>query len=387
MVIKKSRARHIEGASFAFKVKLRYTCSRMNKIYKDLKIEDIAPAKKKITATIMAEDLPNLMNKSLEDKAKHMVIPGFRKGEAPKELVAKQLGEDTLKQDAAKDLVAQAMAQIIIDEQLKVIGSPDIVIDEIKENEDITMTATIIVLPQIDINDEYKKELAKINATPLSKVVVSDEDVNNVITHLRREKARILTLEAMQKDKNLQMPDFSQIPEDKLPALEAKDFQELAQAKDLDEFKIKVKENIKSEKEFATKEQRRAEVAETLLKYVRIELPKELIEMELQRSYAQMEQDLQMMGINLETYLTQIQKNKDDFDKEMREAARKRAILQLALDKIAEQENIKPSPEEIQKEVEHVLEHNKQANPQEVAAYVDAQISNNKVFEFLEKIK
>lgn len=359
----------------------------MTQLYKDLKIENEAPSKLTVTAKVTAEQLPKMVEEQLKDRAKNMVLPGFRKGEAPMELVQKHINKEILKQDAAKDLVAQALAQIIIENQLKVIGQPNIELQEIKDGEDLSFTAQLVVLPEIQIDSKYKDAISKLNKDAgVTEVTVSDEDVANVLLHLRREKARILTLEAMQKDKNVKMPDFASIPEDKLPQLDEKDFKDLTGTDTEADFKSKVKENIRAEKEIAEKEKRRGAIAEELIKHCKVDLPDEIVEMELERANAQMQQDLQMMGMTLDIYLSQIQKSKEDFEKEMREAARRRAILQLALDKIAQEEDIRPSPEEVQKETEHALSHNPNANKDEMMAYVDAQLSNEKVFNFLENL-
>ncbi len=361
----------------------------MTQLYKNVNIENVAPSKLKIKMQIDGTKLSEMKDKILQDKAKNMVIPGFRKGEAPLELVKKQLGEQNLLEDAAKELAAQALAQVIIEKQLKVVGRPDIVLGEVKDDQDIDLEAYVVVLPEIKVKDSYKEALKKINAEPLKEAQITDDDVEKVIEHLRREKARILTLQAMQnkKPEEIQMPDFNTIPKDQLPNLDEQDYKELAGANNFDDFKKKVAENIKMEKDMATKEERRAKIAEELLKHIDVELPEEIVQMELQRAKAQMEQDLKMMGLTLDAYLAQIKKDKEEFEKEMYEASKKRAILQLALDKIAETEKISVNPKEVEQEVQHILSHNPQANPDEVRAFVDAQKSNEKVFDYLMRIK
>ena len=358
----------------------------MTQKYSDLKIENIGNSKLKITAKVDTSRLEGLVQKELQDRAKNMVIPGFRKGEAPLDLVKKHVNEESLKQEAAKKLTAEAMAQIIIDNDLKVIGNPDIQID-IKDNH-IDLDAGVIVLPDVQIDSVYKDAIKKINQEPLEEAKVTDEDVEQVIKHLRREKARILALEAMQKQgQNQPLPDINSIPEDKLPQLDERDFKELAGASNLDEFKEKVRQNIKTEREFAIKDARRAKIAEELLKYVKVDLPEEIVKLEFENSMRQMQADLQIMGLTLDSYLKQIGKSKEEFEAEVKKASESRAKLQLALDKIAEMENITVSKEELDKEVQRILQYSPGANPAEVSAFVDAQISNNKVFEYLESLK
>ncbi len=358
----------------------------MNKIYKKAEIKDLGNSKKQILAELDASLLKDLEDKILEDKAKNIVVPGFRKGEAPKELVLKYFSQEDIKNEAAKELAAQALAQIIVENQIKAIGTPHINIDSLGESE-FKISAELSVLPEIERMPDYKEIARKHNAKEEEKVEVSEEDLENVILYLRREKARILTLEAMQKDKNIQMPDINALPEDKLPQLDEKDYKDLAGADNFEDFKTNVKKNILMEKELAAKEKRRAELAEELIENTTVNIPEDLVDMEIMRTKEQFINDLAMMGMPTEAYLAQIGKSMKDLEKEWREPARKRAVLQILMDKIAELENIKADTQEVEKELAHILQHHPQANRGDVQAFVEAQLSNQKVFEFLESIK
>ncbi len=354
----------------------------MNKLYSDLKIEDLGSSKLKVSATLSSENLKEIIDRILEDKTNHMVMPGFRKGEAPKELVAKHIGEDALKSEALRTLAADAFAQIAIDKELKIVGTPNINIDE--SDSDIKIEVETAVLPEIELPD-YKEIAKKHNSEPEEEVKVEDKDVDEVILHLRREKARILALQKGTKPED--MPDFTKIDEKDLPQLDEQDFKELAGAEDEKSFREKVKEQILTERKLAQKEARRAALLEEIAEKSKVDLPEELVELEVQRSLDLLTQDLAAMGLTLDMYLQQIGKSLEELKEELKTPARKRVILQLALNKIAELENIKPDEQEVQKELEHLKQHYPQAQEADLRVFIESQKMNEAVINFLESIK
>ena len=77
----------------------------------------------------------------------------------------------------------------------------------------------------------------------------------------------------------------------------------------------------------------------------------------------------------------------EDIRKEWTPHAEKKAKLQLILNAIAKEEKIAPAPEEIEAEVNHIVEHYKDADRERAYVYADTVLTNEKVFEFLESQK
>ncbi len=353
----------------------------MNKLYTN---EEINQNGYKVTvkAELDEASLYTYEEQVLNRKKDSVSIPGFRPGEAPSDLIKKHIGEEEIKQEALKQLSADALSHIIVTHKLKVIGVPNINI--INENNKSYMSADLTILPEIKLGD-YIKIAKKHNAMPEETVEVTQDDIQQVFTHLRREKARILILEQAQK--NNSAPDFSTLNDDNLPELDEADFKELGGVSTEEDFRKKISEQIKKEKEIAQKDKRRLAMLDEIIESSSIEVPEEIIDLEIQRTESQLEQDLQMMGMDMEKYLSQIGKSIDELKNEWKDPAKKRAQLQMLLDAIAEKEDIKPRKEDIEKEVEHILSHHPNANKQEVLAFVDAQKSNQSVIDYLESLK
>ncbi|MFO7747226.1 MAG: hypothetical protein R6V42_05405, partial [Orrella sp.] len=62
------------------------------------------------------------------------------------------------------------------------------------------------------------------------------------------------------------------------------------------------------------------------------------------------------------------------------------AKTQLILNEIASAENIKPDPEIVEAQTKHLLEHYKDAEPENVRIFVTSQMTNEKTLSFLSSL-
>ena len=359
----------------------------MNTLYNNLNIEEIDGSKLSVTADINDKKISEYKTRVLNEMRKELTLPGFRKGEVPEDMAIKHFGEDMLNQESLRQIGADALSHIIITNSLKVIGQPKINIDTSKS--DIPkIKAEISILPEIKLGD-YKEVAKKHNSLPKSEITVTNEDIQNVLEHIRKEKARIAIIEQLQKENRTPTPqDFESIDENNLPELTEQDFQELGNgAKNIDEFRTMIKNQIKNEKEFAETEKKRLQMLEEIIADSEIAVPSEIIDLEVARMEDMFKQDLSAMGMPFETYLSQIGKTAEELRESWHTPAEKRAKLQMLFDAIADKEHIQPQTEEIDSEVQKYTQLYPDANTDEVRAFVSAQLSNQAVLNFLENLK
>ena len=120
------------------------------------------------------------MDKAVSRLAKKVNIPGFRPGKAPRKVLEQRLGTAALLQEALDELVPELYSEAIESEEIEAIDQPDI---ELKSTEPLILTATVPVKPEVDLND-YSSLRA-----PREQVEVTDEQVEESITNLRRRYA------------------------------------------------------------------------------------------------------------------------------------------------------------------------------------------------------
>ncbi len=119
----------------------------------------------------------------------------------------------------------------------------------------------------------------------------------------------------------------------------------------------------------------------------KIDLPKIIVDGEMEKMLAQFKDDVAKSGISYEDYLKHIKKTEDDLKLEWKDTALKRAKSQVILNTIAKDEGIAPKEEDVKKEMENILSHYKDADRFRVRMYVETFMTNELVFQFLESQK
>ncbi len=118
----------------------------------------------------------------------------------------------------------------------------------------------------------------------------------------------------------------------------------------LEELKADAKDKIKKQKERAADEAFETELMEQLIANVKGEIPEAMYENRVDESVRDFGYRLQAQGLNLDTYMQYTGMDMEAFRKGFRDQAEKSVKLRLALEKIAQLENIEPTAEEIEAE-------------------------------------
>ena len=174
------------------------------------------------------------------------------------------------------------------------------------------------------------------------------------------------------------------IPESEYPAFDDAFAKTFGDFKSAEAFKEKIRSNMKIEKETEQKDKLRLLIVEELVKQTQGEIPEILIDSETDKIMYRLEADITNAGLKMEDYLKQINKTDADLRKEWRADAEKRAKLQMIIHTISEKENLKPTEEEIVKDVTQITTMYKDADPVRARSYVEQMLENEKVFKFLE---
>jgi trigger factor len=336
-----------------------------------------------LKAQIPPEKVEVYRKKALGELSKEVKVAGFREGKVPEGVLIKNIGEGKLLERTANIALSEELPLLLATEKIPAIAAPAVSITKLAPGNPIEFTAKIAVMPEVVLPD-YKK-IAKDKNSKKETVSVSDEEVEETITHLRRERAKIEKIESgMEPVKAAEEAQKMQTLE--LPGLDDSFVQSLGY-KNSEDFKVKLKENIKSEKEMHENEKTRVETMEAIVEKSTVPVPDVLVNHEIDKMEAQMDSDLSRSGTNLEKYLKQANKTREEVRGGWKEAGEKRAKMQLALAEIAKAENISADKEALEKYVEHAKEHHKDANEMNVRAYYEQSLRNEAVLNWLGELK
>ncbi len=166
-------------------------------------IEDIDSCKKKIKFDIAYKDYQAKVQSSYLALARQVKVPGFRPGKAPMSMLEKRFGPN-VKKEVMTQLVSERLAEVIEEKGFRSVSPPKILEVEAEEGTDISVSASVEIVPDFKINDYSKVEI------PIEITRVTDEDVNQAINYQReRQGTKVQVLDRPVEDKDFVKLDFN----------------------------------------------------------------------------------------------------------------------------------------------------------------------------------
>ncbi|MBX4215430.1 hypothetical protein KW797_00545 [Candidatus Parcubacteria bacterium] len=322
-----------------------------------------------ITGEIPEKEFGKHRERAVKNLSAKVEIDGFRKGFVPENVLIGKVGEMALLEEMAELALGELYPTIVAKEELDVIGYPSITITKIGRGSVLGFKIETAVMPELELPN-YKK-IAKEEMAKDEPTEATEAEIDGVIADIRKSRSS-------QKDEK---------GEPILPELTDEFVKALGDFATVEDFNKKLKENIAEEKKFKLREKKRLATLERIGNETQAEIPEVLIDAEAEKMVLRLRQDVERLGIKFDEYLKNVKKTEAEIKSGWRPDAERRAKTEIVLMKIAEAENIKPTEEEIDKEVRHVLEHYKDAKEERVRDYVASVIQNEKVLEFLESQK
>ncbi len=135
-----------------------------------------------VVLDITAEDdeFAKAMERAYRKVSRDMMIPGFRKGRAPRVMVERVYGREVFLREAADTMMERLYRDALQQEQLVPVGEPEV---DIRELEPVAFTVTVPVYPTIDPGDYLAVRADPVDAT------VEETEVDEVIERMQRTQS------------------------------------------------------------------------------------------------------------------------------------------------------------------------------------------------------
>ena len=343
-------------------------------------VKKLPKSEVEVEGELEADIFETYFTKALKRLGENLELDGFRKGKIPENVLLSKIPEITILEEMANLALSEHYPKIIEGEKIDAIGRPEIAITKLVRKNPLEFKIKTAILPEIKLPD-YKNIAKGVNQsiTEAEKnITVTEKDLEDTIMDIRKSRApKVNVTEHQHKEGETH-------PEPELPPFDDAFVQALGPFKDINDFKIKLKENIKLEKENQLKEKTRLKIIEKIIEESTMDVPNILVEAELDKILYRMESDITQMGLKFEDYLKHLNKTKENLRSEFRIEAEKKAKLALILNEIAKAEKIVADEEAVAKEVAHILEHYKEAGPDRARMHAENVFTNEKIFQFLE---
>ena len=348
---------------------------------------------------------------------KRITVPGFRKGKAPRKVIEAQYGEGVFFEDAVNSLYNQNIAEIVDKSGLEVVDIEDTEVVDVNKETGVKFKADLITKPVVEISDykglEVKKttktvddaavdaEIEKVRNRNARSITVEDRaaqtgdtaviDFEGFLDGVAFEggKGEKFPLElgsgsfipgfedqivgksvGEEFDVNVTFPENYQaenlagkpaVFKCKLHELKGKELPELDDefVKDVSEFDTldEYKADIRTRLEKAAADEASANLDNALVDAVLTKMSAEVPEVMYQRRIDDIAREWSNRNrIRIEDYLKYTGTTMEQFRANFKEVAKRQVDLRLALEKIAEIENITVSDEDLEKEYNDMAE-------------------------------
>jgi trigger factor len=326
-------------------------------------VKKLPGSQMEIAASIPADAWSRFRAEALKNLNQIVAIDGFRKGNIPESVLVAKVGEMAVLEEMAELALPKAYVAIIIDQKIDAVGRPEIRVTKLAAGNPLEFTAVVAVVPEVKLPDYKELAAAEVKKAGSPDSKVSDKEIDDAILRIRKMHAPKDGPEPELTDDFVKaIGDFSDVPD----------------------FRNKLSQMLSEDKVNAANEKRRIAIADAIADASTVEIPRVMVESELDRTQAQFTADIERMNVKLDDYLKHAKKTVEDVRKEWLPHAEKKAKLQLILNEIAKKEDLHPTAAEIEAEVSHILEHYKDADRERAAVYADTVLTNEKVFAFLE---
>lgn len=386
-------------------------------------VETTSGLERRLTIAVPAADVDGQVNAKLAEVAKTAKINGFRKGKVPLKVINQQYGA-AARQEVASDLINSSYMKAIEQESVRPAGYPKIEVNSIEAGKDLEYVATIEVYPEVELGEFDGYELTRLSAeikdSDVDKAIESLREQQASFSEVERAAADgdqatidfvgtkdgeefqggkgddfklVLGSGSMipgfedgvvgmksgdTKTLDLTFPEDYQVDdlkgadvkfdvtvkkveEKSLPAVDA-DFMKHFGSDSEEQFKGEIKKNMERELKKAVQGKLKASVMDQLVEHHQVELPKALIESEIEALREQMMQQFGGMQQNKSLDLKSLLP--DDM---FAEQAERRVSLGLIVGEVVKKNDIKVDADKVRAYIDETAA--SYDKPQEVVDY------------------
>lgn len=351
--------------------------------------------------------------------AKNFKVPGYRPGKAPRDVIEKMYGADSLNYSVIEEFIDEDYKKAVEENKFDIVSQPSLDVKSVSREEGAVYTVSFDVMPEAKLN-KYKGLEIEFKEKKITK-----KDVDAELENIREKNARTVTVEdkalkaddianinfegfkdevafeggkaenfdltigsgafipgfeealigmkiGENRDINVTFPKEYQVPElagapvvfkvvlnsisEKiLPELNDDFVKDISEEETLEAYTKKVKADLVKKADSQNKADKELAAFEALVNELEVVIPESMIVEEVKAIKEQNNQQLAAQGLNLETYCQYLGMDMAVMEASFKEQAEKNIKLRLALDTLGKMENIEVTDEEIDTKIDELV--------------------------------
>lgn len=369
----------------------------------------------KLTIEVSAEKVEKAIQSAYQKERKHINIPGFRKGKAPRQLIEKMYGKEVFYNEALDNLLPTAYAEALEECEEEVVSRPKISIEQMESGKALIFTASVALKPEAILGEYKGVQVEK----PVIEVL--DAEIEAEITKEREAKARTITVDdravmdgdmiildyagsvdgvpfeggtatnqeltigskrfipgfeeqligaAIDEEREIQVtfPEeyhakdlagkeavfkclIHEIKVKELPEVDDEFAQEVSEFDTLDAYKEDIKEKLFKDKEAEAKRAKEDAVIQKIIEGASMEIPDAMIDFQTEQMLEEFGQRIQMQGMSIEQYFQITGMTEENYKEQVKPRAKQNIESRLVLEAVAKAENLEATDEDLEAEM------------------------------------
>ena len=367
-----------------------------------------------ITIEIDKDLMEKGVNAAYMKARKQIQIPGFRKGKAPRKMIESLYGAHVFYEDGLEEIFPEVYEEAVVKQDLKAIGRPSLTDMNISDDGIVTITISTDVYPEVTLGDYKGLEVEKTEVSVTDEQVQAELDrmAQNVASTETVDRAaqmgdtanidfegfdngvpfdggkgdnfdlklgsgsfvpgfeeQIVGMTAgEEKDIDITFPEdyhaelagkpvvfhvkLNKVTETVVPAQDDEFAKDVSEFDTLEELKADVRAKALESAQKQADSAFEQACVEKAAENTTVDMPKALVEAELDTQMERFGYQLQMSGYSMEQYAKMMGGDVSTMRNAFRPAAEKQAKINVTLEKIGEVEGIEVSEDEINAELE-----------------------------------
>jgi FKBP-type peptidyl-prolyl cis-trans isomerase (trigger factor) len=363
--------------------------TQTTKPYDSVSIKKLDKSRVEITGSIPTSVWEKYRGQALKNINNSITIDGFRKGMIPENILVAKVGDKAILEEMTELALSKVYIDILITEKIDAIDKPEITVTKLATGNPLEFIAVTAVVPEVKLPDYIKIAATEVKKSDADALKVTEKDIDEAVLNVRKRYAtnKLHSPENEEHNHNhdsMSAEDHDKAVEAAMPEITDEFVKTLGDFTDVADFRNKVSDMLAEKKRDDEHEKTRIRISDAIIDATTVDLPDTMIDNELGRIQAQFSTDVERMGVKLEDYLKHAKKTIEEIRTEWRPSAEKKAKLQLILNEISKKEKIVPDTKEVEEEVNHIIEHYKEADRERATVYAETVLTNEKVFQFLE---
>ncbi|HZK09939.1 MAG TPA: trigger factor family protein, partial [Clostridia bacterium] len=134
------------------------------------------------------------LDKVYKKERGRFMVPGFRKGKAPRVLIERHYGEDIFYDEALNAMIPELYDKSIHQLDYEPVAQPQFSVEELDKERGLVLKAVVTLLPEVKLGQYKNLEIEAVDTK------VSDEEVMDKLKEEAEKNARMVPVDVAQEE-------------------------------------------------------------------------------------------------------------------------------------------------------------------------------------------